>query len=146
MSYFSDLLKGRVTFQTFVQESAGYIDHAFGGNPAVAQATGVVITDLKQAASDAISTGQSALGPIITDGAIALEALLEKALASATGGLSVVANPLINAGVDDIAKMLKATIDHWALKTKAELAQPASLQATPAPAPEATDQGILHLG
>lgn len=138
MSYFSDLLKGRITFGTFVTESEQYVVKLVDGNALTTAVAGVVLSDAKQAASDAITAGQGALGPFLTDGALALEAALEAFLAKATGGLSVVANPLINAGIDTAAGVFKAAIDAWAVKTKASLASTPTVVIPPATAVQNT--------
>lgn len=122
MSILTDLIAGKITFsqaETEVEQWAGQI---IGSDSTLTNATASVVTDVKQAASDAITIGDTALAPLITVASTTVATALETALASATKGLSVGFNPLISAGIDTIAGALQAEITTWSLQAKAALA------------------------
>lgn len=146
MSILTDLLSGKITFSTAETEIGAWFSKLTASNSAVSQATSTLMTDLKQAASDAITVGESAIGPIITDGATALETLLENLFAKATGGLSIVANPLINSGIDTIANTLKNAIDAWATAKKASLVPAPATPAAPVSLAEVDNDLSLNAG
>ena len=124
MSYLSDLLNRRITFSTFAAESSQWVSKAFG--PGTEQQAGVVLSDIKQAASDAISLGDTVLGVVVGPAVAALEKAADAALLEATGGIAAPAIPLVNAGIDTMAATLKNAVDVWALKQKSLLVSPAS--------------------
>lgn len=125
MSILSDAMSGKITFSEAVSEATGWVQHMVAQDPTATAAAGAILSDIKQAASDAISIGEGALGAIITPAALSIEATLDATLSAATHGLSVPFNPIINAGIDTIANALKAEIDAWSAKTKAGLVSPA---------------------
>lgn len=122
MSIFTDLLGHKITFSTAVSEIETWGESLVANDPNATAAVGALVSDAKQAASDAITIGDTALGAIIAPATLAVETAVETALASATQGLSNVFNPLISAGIDTIANALKASIDASAMKAKAQLA------------------------
>jgi hypothetical protein len=122
LSILSDLIEGKITFSTAASDIVQWAEKLISNDPAVTNAAASLVTDAKQAASDAITIGESALGPVILPASKALETALETALASATKGLSVGFNPLISSGIDTIANALQSQIATWALEAKASLA------------------------
>jgi hypothetical protein len=125
MSILGDLIEKKITFSQAVTEVEQWADKLIADDPAFTNATAAIVSDVKQAASDAVSVGDTALGVIIGGAAKALEPILETTLASATKGLSVGLNPLISGGIDAIAAAMIGQINAWALKAKADLATPA---------------------
>lgn len=134
MSFLSDLLNKRITATQFVQESIGYIGTALTSpNGAASYIAADALNSAKASASNAVTVVDTEMGPLLAAGATELETFLEAQLAKYTGGLSVVANPLINAGIDTAANTLKNVIDAWALKTKAGLVPAAAPVPQPSP-------------
>ena len=129
MSILSDALHGKTTFLEGAHRTEQWLASLIGKNPQAAATATALQGDVKQGLSDAVSAGSTALSDHYAELVTGGEALLEAALAKATGGVSIPFNPLISAGVDDIAKMLKAAADTWSLETKAKLAQPATAAA-----------------
>lgn len=135
MSFLSDLLGKRVTPAQFVEESIGYVAAAFGSKEGpMAYVAADALASAKSSASQAITVADTEMGPLLAASASALEVFLDAELAKYTGGLSVVANPLINTGIDTAANMLTGVIDAWALKTKAGLAPKVAVP-QPVPSP-----------
>jgi hypothetical protein len=126
MSIFSDLLHGKITFSQAISETTVWAGHL----PGAGQAGTNVVGDLKQAASDAVSFADSAAGTIIGDGVVALE-LAAAAMFAKLGPIGSALTPLADAGIDQAAGILAATIHAEAAKAKAALA----------PAPQATASG-----
>lgn len=82
------------------------------------------VTDLKQAASDALGMANSGLTggePALVAG---VETALDGALSVATGGATLPLNPLVNAGITDIATLATNAVSAWLLKQQASLAPP----------------------
>lgn len=121
MSILSDWMGHKISFSTAADEAGQWVAKLVDGNQLATAAGGALLSDLKRAASDAITVGDSVLGPIILNSAKVVEVELEAMLAKATGGVSVIANPLINAGIDTMALSLKNVIDVWATQAKAQL-------------------------
>ena len=126
MSILSELLKKKITFGQAAEKAAGWVTSVVGQNAAVSASAGQLLSDVKQGASNAVAAADGALADHYAELVTGGEALLEGALAKATGGVTVPFNPLISDGIDNIAAMLKAAADAWALKTKSELAAPAT--------------------
>lgn len=122
MSILTDLINKKITFSQAVTEVEAWATHLTANDPVATAAVGALVSTAKQAASDAVTIGDGALGTIIATGAVAVETAVETALSSATKGLSTGFNPIISAGIDTIANALKAEIDSAALKAKANLA------------------------
>lgn len=81
-----------------------------------------VKSDLKQAASDALSTAASGAAPYAPALSKVLETAADAALAELTGGLSQPYNPLLNSGIDKIVADGLAMLQGWALSAKAAAA------------------------
>jgi hypothetical protein len=82
----------------------------------------VVLSDLKQGASNAVALANTDLASYVSSVTSPLETALEAMLAKATNGVSIPFNPLITHSIDTIAAAVKAEVDAWATKTKASLA------------------------
>lgn len=122
LSILTDLIQKKITFSQAEQEIVSWATHLTASDPTAAAAVGALVSDAKQAASDAITIGDTALGAIIAPASLAVETAVESALSAATHGVSNIFNPLISAGIDTIANALKAQIDASAMKAKAQLA------------------------
>ena len=122
MSILNDLLKGRITFATAASEAATWVSQIVAKDAALAGSMGVVLSDLKQGASNAVALAETDLGAYIGSVTVPLETALETMLAKATNGVSIPFNPLITHAIDTIAAAVKAEVDAWATKTKASLA------------------------
>jgi hypothetical protein len=84
------------------------------------------ISDLKQGASDALGLADAGLTgaePALVAG---LETALDNALGVATGGASLPLNPLVNAGLTNLATLATSTVNAWLLKQQAAMAPAAS--------------------
>ena len=126
MSILSELIEGKITFSQAAAEAAAWADALISPDPTLQASTTAVLSDVKQAASNAVEMADSALAAFILPAAKTVETALDTALAGATGGVSVGFNVFINDGVDQIAGAIKAEADAWALKAKAALAAPAA--------------------
>lgn len=85
-----------------------------------------VVSDIKQGASDALSTvvnGTGSAAPAFVKG---LEGLADNALVAGTNGAALPLVPIVNEGIDKLAALGIAALQAWALKAKANLAQPVS--------------------
>lgn len=131
MSILTDLIEGKITFGQAAAEAGQWASNLVSHDSTLSGAAGAVLSDVKQAASNAVDMADTALGGYILPAAKGVEGLLETALAGATGGVSVPFNPLISDGIDRIANAVKAEADAWSLKAKGQLAAPAA-----APAPQ----------
>jgi hypothetical protein len=130
MSILSDLRGGKITWTQAISEVAAWAQKLIAGDPTLTTAVGAVVSDVKQAASNAVQDADTAFAAFIGPATTALETGLDAALAGYTKGLSITFNPLINDTIDKIAGAAVAEANAWALKAKAALA-PASTTATP---------------
>ena len=122
MSILTALLEHKITWDQAKTEAESWASHLVGADPTLTATVGAVLSDVKQAASNAIDMADSALAVWIGPAATATETALEAALAGVTKGASLPFNPLITDGIDRIANAIKAEADTWALKAKATLA------------------------
>ena len=134
MSIFSQLFEGKITWQTAVSQIEGWGQKIVTTNPALTSAAGAVVSDLKQAASDAISTADTLAGPLLATGATVVGGAFTTAVTAYLGPLA----PGLNAaGLDAIAKIrdgLKSALDAEAAALIASLAP---VPAAPPPPPAA---------
>ncbi len=128
MSILSDLRAGKITWTQAIAEVVAWGEKIVAGEPALTNAVGAVVSDIKQAASDAVSDADAAFAAFIGPATASLESSLDTALAGYTHGFSLILNPLINDTIDKIAAAAVAEANAWALKAKASLA-PASAPA-----------------
>lgn len=126
MSILTELMHGKITFSEAASKAGAWASAIAAHDPALTAAAGAALSVLKQGASDAISIGATALGEHLAPAADAIEAALDVALAKVTGGGSVSFNPLIDAGIDNMAGIAKKAVDAWALEAKAKLSAPTS--------------------
>lgn len=133
MSILSQLMRGKITFSQAATQAGDYAQKLTAADPALAATSAAILSAVKQGASNAIMLADTALGPMILAAGDTVEAALETALASATKGLSVPFNPIMDATIDQIAAAAKAQADAWALAAKAKLAA----ATPPAPATKA---------
>ena len=122
MSILSDLMSGKITWNTASTEATAWAEKLIASDATLTGAAETILSDVKQAASDAITMADSALAAYVLPASKSVEAALEAALAGATKGMSVPFNPMISDGIDSIANAIKNEADAWALKTKASLA------------------------
>jgi hypothetical protein len=137
MSILSDLRAGKITWTQAVSEVVAWGQKLIAGDPALTTAVGAVVSDVKQAASNAIQDADTAFAAFIGPATTTLEAGLDAALAGYTKGLSLTFNPLINDTVDKIAAAAVAEANAWALKAKAALAPSTAAAASVAQTPPA---------
>ncbi len=137
MSILNDLLKGRITFATAASEASTWVSQIVAKDANLSGSMGVVLSDLKQGASNAIALAETDLAAYVSSVTSPLETALEGMLAKITGGASIPFNPLITHSIDTIAAAVKAEVDAWATKTKANLAGAPATTAAPAPPPAA---------
>jgi hypothetical protein len=128
MSIILDALKHKITWGQAASQIVAWGEKLISSDPAAVQAIGTVIAVAKQAASNALADGETALSPHIIPAIEVMEAALDKALAGASGGLSLILTPITDAAITKIAESVKAGADAWALEQKAKAAA-----AAPAP-------------
>lgn len=131
MSILSQLAEGKITFSQAASQVEAWASGIVKKDPTLTAAVGQIVTDTKQAASDAVGMADTALGTWIIPASKGVETLLDTALAGATGGATVGFNPFINDGIDTIAAAIKAEADSWTLKAKAALATTGSVSVSP---------------
>lgn len=125
MSILTDLLAKKITFAQAVAEAAGWAQKLVASDPTLTAAAGAVLSDVKQAASNAVDMADTWIGQHVGPMTLAIETAADSALAAATGGKSVPFNGFVNDGIDRMVQAGKAELDAWALKAKASLATPA---------------------
>lgn len=128
MSIFSQLFEGKITWSQAESQIESWATKTVESNPALTATAGAVMSDLKQAASDAISTADTLAGPLLATGATVVGGAFTTAVSAYLGPLA----PGLNAaGLDAIAKIrdgLKAALDAEAASLIASLApKPVSL-------------------
>jgi hypothetical protein len=122
MSILSELLAKKITFGQAVSEGAQWIGHVFANDQVAQAAAATALSDLKQAASNAVDLADKALGAIIMPATAAVETAANAAIASAVGPVAAgVLTPAADHAIETIAAALKAEIDAAALKAKAAL-------------------------
>lgn len=124
MSILNDLLKKRITFgqaATQIEAWGAQVVHNLLSDPTVVATTGAVLSDLKQAASDALSLGDSLAGPIIAAEAQAIEAAADAVFKAYFGQLAPFASKATHDSVDRIAAGLTALIHVKVLEYKASM-------------------------
>ena len=122
MSILNDLLKGKISFSTAAAEAGQWVSQVVAKDATLAGSMGTVLSDLKQGASNAVALAETDLATYVSSVTSPLETALEAMLSKITGGASIPFNPLITHSIDTIAAAVKAEVDAWATKTKANLA------------------------
>lgn len=123
MSIISDALGRRITWSTAAVQIGAWMSKSIGpqATDQAKQEAGALMTDLKQAASDAISLADTLMGPLLAVGALAVEAAADTALKAAIGPVSGVITPAIDTAIQDVERQLTAAIHARALAFRAAL-------------------------
>lgn len=127
MSIFSNLFHGRITWQTAASQIETWAQQSVAANPALQATAADVMTELKQAASDAIATADTLAGPLLAAGADVVAGAFNVAATSYLGPFGAVASSASHDAVMRIRDGLKAAIDAEAAALIASL-KPASVQ------------------
>lgn len=122
MSILSSLFRGKITFSTAATQIEAWAAQTVDANPALAETAGAVVSDLKQAASDAIGAADSMAGPLLAAGADVVSQAFDVAAKAYLGPFGAVVSPAAHDAIDRIRDGLKAAIDAEALALKASLA------------------------
>lgn len=132
MSIFSNALSGRITWATAGSQIATWFSQILGPEPTAAatQEAGALMTDLKQAASDAISLAETLMGPLLAAGALAVEAAADSALKAAIGPFANALTPAIDTAISDVETQLTAAIKARTAAMRASLAAKPAAQST----------------
>lgn len=124
MSILSDLLNRKITFSqaaTQIESWGVSIVRNLANDPTVIATTGAVVSDLKQAASDALSIADNFAGPILASEAAMIEASADAVFKAYFGPYAVIASKATHDSVDRIAAGLAALIHSKALEYKASM-------------------------
>lgn len=135
MSIVSDALLGKITWATAGNQIGQWFSQILGPQP-TAQATqqmGVLMSDLKQTASDAISLSDTLMGPLLAAGALAVEAAVDGALKAAIGPAATVVTPAIDTAISDVEAQLVAAIRARTVAFRASLAPKPATTVPPQP-------------
>ena len=130
MSILSDLFRGKISWSTAEKEIETWTQQTVAANPTLTQTAGAVMADLKQAASDAISTADTLAGPLLATGADAVSAAFTTAATAYLGPFGAVVSPAANDAITKIRDGLKAVLDAEAAALIAQLKPPAPAQAS----------------
>ena len=133
MSILSDLLHKRITFSQAASEAAAWAQSLITHDASLTNSAGAILSDVKQGASNAVEAADSALASHYDAIVTGTEAVLEGALAKATGGASVAFNPFISDGISRFAAAARSQVDAWELQAKAKLATAAKVDTAPTP-------------
>ena len=128
MSILSDAWSRKITWATAAAEIGRYVAKAFSGNAVATQAEAAVLSDLKQAASNAIGYADTAIGALIAPAASSIEATVNAAISSAVGPAATLVTPAVDHAIATIVAALKAEIDMAAVKARAALAPPGTAE------------------
>jgi hypothetical protein len=121
MSILTQLLKKQITFTQAATEIENWAQSLVSKDANLTAATGVLVTDLKQAASNAVDLADHEFATYVQPAADAVAVALESALASASKGATLPFNPFVTHGIDTIASAVKAEVDAWAMQAKSAL-------------------------
>lgn len=134
MSILSQLLKKQITWGQAASAIEAWGEQLVAkASPATQAAAGVVVSDLKQAASNAVMFADTAAGPLLAEGAQVAGAALSTFLAKYLGPLAAVESPVTQDAINNAAAALKAEIDAQATAALAALKSGTPV-AAPAPA------------
>lgn len=122
MSILSDAWTGKITWQTAATQIEAYVAKAFSGSAIATQAESVILTDLKQAASDAVGAADTLLGQLIGPATVTVETAVNGLLASAVGPVPAgIVTPAIDHAIITAANALKSAIDAEVVAFRASL-------------------------
>lgn len=123
MSILSDLLNGKITFGQAVTEGGQWFSAILAKAPPEVQSdVAAGLSDFKQAASNAVMLADTALGPILAVGTVAVESAANVALTSIAGpAVAGQISPGLDAALSQGAAALKAEIDAVAAQVRAKI-------------------------
>lgn len=122
MSIITQLLGGKITWSQAEAEAESWFAKIAGAAPAGAVAdAGAALSDLKQAASDALGLADTALGPIFAVGTAAVETAANTALVAAIGPGATSITPAMDAALTAGSNALKAEIDAVEAQLRAKI-------------------------
>lgn len=133
MSIVSDALNKRTTWSAAASQLGQWVAQILGPQP-TAQATqqaGVLLADLKQSTSDAISLADTLMGPLLAAGALAVETAADAALKAAIGPVASIITPAMDTAISDVETQLIAAIRTRTAAFRASLAPKPSAPAVP---------------
>lgn len=148
MSILSQLFEGKITFDQAVLAGGQWFSTLLTKAPtSVQQDVSQGLSDFKQAASNAVALADTALGPILAVGTVAVNTAVNGALTSATGGAATGLTPMVDAGIDSVINAFHAEIDAVAAQFRASLVGSTTVT-VPAPAAGAlpSTQGVTQNG
>jgi hypothetical protein len=123
MSILSQLRDHKITFAEAAKEVEDWAANLVSKSPpAVHQAIGSLVADVKQAASDALSVGDTLAGPLINTAADAAGSAFSAAASAYLGPFGGVVTPAALDAIDRIRDGVKAELDTLALELKSQLA------------------------
>lgn len=131
MSIFSQLVKKQITFSQAVTQTAAWATKTVTSDPVLLAAEGQAVSVLKQRASDALGLADTAIGVHLGEAVSAVENAADTFLLKITGGVASPDVPVVNAGIENSANILKAAIDAKVMEWKAKLTPTVATSATP---------------
>ena len=126
MSILSQALSGAISWTQAATQAEAWAAKWVASDPAAVALAGTALTEVKQVLSNAIGDAGTALAANKANIATGVATALETELAALTKGVSLPANPLITAGVDDLVNTAIAAAQAWGLEAKAALGPAAS--------------------
>lgn len=111
MSIFSQLYHGKITWQTAASQIETWTQQTVAHSPALEATASAVMTDLKQAASDAIATADTLAGPLLATGADIVAGAFSTAATAYLGPFGAIASAASHDAIAKIRDGLKAAID-----------------------------------
>lgn len=121
MSIISQLLRGKITWSEAESQIEDWAKKVVDGNPALTALGGEVMVDLKQAASDAITTADTLAGPLLATGADVVAGAFNVAAKAYLGPFGAAISPAAHDAIMKIRDGLKAAIDAEAMALQASL-------------------------
>lgn len=142
MSIFSNLFRGKITWETAETQIEAWASQTVGANPALTGIVSGVTADLKQAASDAIATADTLAGPLLAAGADAVSTAFTTAATAYLGPFGNVASAAAHDSIAKIRDGLKAALDAEAAALIASLKPPPAVPLAQAPNVQAAQAQI----
>jgi hypothetical protein len=127
VSILTDLMEKKITFSQAVTEGAQWFEKdVLGESSAAAQQDAAsALSNFKQAASNAIALGDTAIGGMLIIGGKAVEVAANTTIAGIIGpNAAAELTPGLDASIDDGVAALKAEIDAVAASARAKLTTP----------------------
>ncbi len=130
MSILAQALEKKISWSTALSEATGWFGTLIAkASPAVQADAAEGLSDFKQTLSAAVGLADTALGPILSTGTLAVESAANTALTAAFGALvGAELTPGLDAGITSVTNALKAEVDAVAAQLRAKIvaAQPAA--------------------